>query len=417
MSRPDSELDPIVGSLAPVVEFYCPIAPGWPRGASTLPAGIMEVSNKALFLRLPTFATLLTHPGLIGNVLEQYHQKILDKLKSEWSFNVYVVNNQGELPEYIKNTCLQITGTQLPPEDLDVGFLAIEKAVDNQLMHIQIGMILNERILDESYVAANISPKDVVEYEISKHYQPLRLKPDLCAILAQHRHAFDTSANDHQRIDHLFAGYQTAAAIERLDGYSAEVVANVAFFRAGVMSDQMSKQVHALSARKKSVFNFHLLTTDEGMAELHSFLSLDIISKVPLCSIHFAMTPEEAISQLPIKIAAAIADMDSPYGRGLTFYKRIYDMHGFAFCMMSKQLCENYLRCLVNYIPLYMLKGLNSSNFPYHPTVLLDRLQSFDHPATNACAKVAAAVSYLGLDAESPQEYALKMLRRQNNSI
>src|SRR5690606_21800890 len=91
--------------------------------------------------------------------------------------------------------------------------------------------------------------------------------------LLAHHYRLTLEAKTHEaKLDHVFAGYQTAAAIERPDGYSATTLEHHALFREAAESH--ATELRSLSMKKRSALNSHRLTVEEGFAELHSIVWL-----------------------------------------------------------------------------------------------------------------------------------------------
>ncbi|EHK67968.1 hypothetical protein KYC_02484 [Achromobacter arsenitoxydans SY8] len=343
--------------------------------------------------------------------LEKIRDTLRPKLAGLWAIRVTLIGPDKEPFAYAPQARMGLCeGPHTPDEINHLGHFVMF-CIDQLFASLQTNDQLNKRFVAESYVAADISAHDVVHYEISKHHDPNRLQSAYSTLIAHHHRLALESKDEATKLDHLLTGYQTAAAIERPTGYSASTLDQVAFFRAAVES--YPAELRSLSIRKKSSINFHLLTVEEGFAELYSYVSLAQEAEGTIAHIRFQRPPGKEIEAgLEAKLQRIHSDQSTPYSRGLALYKTLYDRHGYAFSVMAKTLCEANFKIMGNLLPFYVLSKANDQTFPHHPTALLEKLSGFECSDANACAKIAAAVPYLQLDARSPQDIAIDVLEQ-----
>src|SRR5262249_51558464 len=139
-------------------------------------------------------------------------------------------------------------------------------------------------------------------------------------------------------LDHVIAGYQTAAAISRPDGYSAETLERVRRFRSAVAPP--TPQMRERLARQKSFLNYPLLTVEEGFAGLVSRLSTAELMNGASTLIHLELEKPPVAGEAHRPSPRERAGAPSPYARGLSLYEALYAKHGYAFCFLAKSLCE-----------------------------------------------------------------------------
>lgn len=411
MKAPGADLEKLVASLAPLVEFYYPISPRWPGSAATISSDVLQESKRTLFLQGPTLASLSKNPGMLDGGLEKMRDTLRPKLAGLWAIRVTLVGPDGESFAYAPQVRMGLCDGPHTPDEIDHLAHFVMLCIDQQFSSLQTNDQLNKRLVAESYVTADISPHDVVHYEISKHHDPNRLRSAYSTLIAHHHRLTLESKDEVAKLDHLLTGYQTAATIERPNGYSTSTLDQVAFFRAAIESHPA--ELRTLSIRKKSLINFHLLTVEEGFAELYSYVSLEQWAEGTTTHIRFVQPPGKEIeAHLEAWLQRIHSDQSTPYSRGLALYKALYGRHGYAFSFMAKILCEASFKIMGNLLPLYVLSKATEQTFPNHPTALLEKLSGFEYTHANACAKIAAAVPYLKLGERSPQDLAIDVLEQ-----
>lgn len=411
MQLPGSDLATLAASLAPLVEIYHPLSPRWPGGSATISPDVLQESTRVFFLQGPPLAALIKNPDMLDPGLAEIKESLKPKLAGPWALRVSFVGHSKESAAYAPQALMGLCNGPLAPEEIRHLVDLVSRCVDQQYSQLQTSDYLNKRLLAESYVAADVSPHDIVHYEISKHYDPGRLRWAYSTLLAHH-YRLTLEAKTHEaKLDHVFAGYQTAAAIERPDGYSATTLEHHAFFRK--MAASHATELRSLSMKKRSALNFHLLTVEEGFAELHSIVCLRKLADGTISHIRRALpSGKEIRAHMEDRLQQTRVDQSTPYSRGLARYKALYDRHGFAFSFMAKILCEANFKVMGNLLPFHVLSQATEKNFPYHPTALLEKISGFEYTHPNACVKIAAAVPYLQLDARSPQDLAIDMLEQ-----
>lgn len=401
--------DDIAGWFCPIVEYYHLLSADWPHQAST-PASkaYLSESKRALFLHGPRFSTLESYPAAIDAALDKQRKELRQLVKGQWACHISLWGDPGIPDLNVPEAGLTISSGVLQEGSIDDLPQLVKTCIDQLFTSLQFAVLMRRQMVDDCYTTANLSQVDIVHYEISKHQDPRKVKPAYQIILAHHARLAMNAVDRQTANDHIFTGYQSAVAIERSEGYELATLELKAFFIAQVI--ERKEELLALGQRKKSMAAFHVQTTDEGFADLFSYLALiNMVHASEFRRIYTGINGN-LLKELARRDAGIAADRSTPYARGMAHFKKIYDRHGYCFCWFAKTLCEANFRIMTNLLPLgYLIKPISGS-LPSHPAVLLERLADFDCTHVNVYSKIAAAVEHLDLHRKSPYQEAIEVL-------
>lgn len=393
--------------LTPVVRYFYPLPDTIPSGASYHEHVSLDDSLIFTF-KGPPLDVFFGSPDGTRALLQRVQEGLKHHLQGRWALQVTFYEHDGNLPHARK------VGRQVSPilqkfkaSDADNLADATIHCVDLQFGFCQADAYLARLQRAESSMDGRLGFADLVDYEISKSFDQKRSASFISDILAIHHRRAMATAGD-ERLDNLLAGYQTAGSIIEPDEYSSDTLAMAAELRA--LATRHEADLRTLLNRKKSAGRFHLLTVEEGIAELHAFVAKKY--EVEGNIFHHTMKLDPSSKEKFLKrYYSASPKQSDPYSRGLKLFRDIFEHHGYTFCHLSAWLCKMHFKKMCNLLPLYVLKGAGDASFPFQPNELLDRLSRFEFEHANACAKLAPAISYLGLDTASAEETSLQLLQ------
>lgn len=392
--------------LTPVVRYFYPLPDTIPSGASYHEHVPFDGSLIFTFVG-PPLDVFFGSPDVTLPLLQSVQEGLKDRLRGRWALSVTFYEHDGSVPHSRK------VGLQMSPllqkfkaPDADNLADATVYCVDLQFGYCQGEAYLVRLQQAESSMDGRLGFADLVDYEISKCFDQKRPASFISDILAIHHRRTMTTAGD-ERLDNLLAGYQAADSIIEPDEFSSDTLAMAAELRA--LATRHETDLRTLLNRKKSEGRFHLLSVEEGIADLHAFVATKYEAEGNIFYHTMKFDPSYKEQFLKRYYSAAPTRSD-PYSRGLKLFRSIFEHHGYTFCHLSAWLCKMHFQKMCNLLPLYVLKGARDASFPFQPNELLDRLSRFEFEHDNACAKLAPAIAYLGLDTASAEETSLQLL-------
>lgn len=394
--------------VTPVIRYFYPLPESLPPGAATVENVSLDESLIFTVAGVP-LDVFFNSADVTRRLLEKVQEVLAQRVEGRWGLQVTFRDIDGELPHPRK------LGLQATPilqtfrvEDIENVVGATMYCVDLQFGHCQCDAYLIRLQTAESSMDGRLGFAELVDYEISKSFNQAERASLISEIVEiHHRQAMANIGTE--QFDSMLAGYQAAASIKEPDEFSDATLAMASDLRALALNHE--QEINKLINKKKSVLRFHLLTVEEGIAELHAFVSQKYISDGNLFHHSLALVPSYKEDFIKRYYSTPVNDSD-PYSRGLTLFREIFERHGYTFCHLAAWLCKMNYRKMGNLVPLSALKEATDDRFPFRPLGLLKRLSTFEFEHVNACAKLAPAIAYLGLDTMSAEAAALRLLKR-----
>ena len=393
--------------LTPVVRYFYPLPDSIPSGAS-FHENIPLDKSLVFTFKGPPLDVFFGKPEVTRPLLQRVQEVLKDRLRGRWALQVTFYDNNGELP-HPRQVGRQISPILQKFKATDANNLAdaTRHCVDLQFGFCQTEAHLFRLQNAESSMDGQLGFPDLVDYEISKSFDQARHAPLISEILGIHYHrTMETEGEEH--LDNLLAGFQTAGLLVNPDNYSAVTLALASELQ--LLATMQAKELAPLLDKKKSHCRFHLLSVEEGIAELHAFVATRYVVEGNIH--HYTMDPDPSGKEKFLKrYSPSVIPQNDPHSRGLKLFSDIFERHGYTFCHLSAWLCKMHFQKMRNLLPMRILKTAREANFPFHPNTLLNRLSRFEFEHPNACAKLAPAIAYLGLDVASAEETALQLLK------